>query len=254
MRQTNPPFCSPALDEALAEKLKRMDVVMREAVHAIRDIAAVGALLNIRGEIQPSDLDIVANVCDEFAKAGIPIHPQPRLQVYNLLPPAGSDFLQTGLAARYGIDDMPPRPAADLVVLCYVFSGSARAAGYHLLHPAQREGFEEFRDLYNDVYKYRLNRLTAVSPEQDEPGLWAESAYESGAKFVATYGGDCDEVCSRHFAAAARFTPLIETKENYRKGFIGYSSGSFGFLVREGYREQLAGVAKPANLLGKRLG
>lgn len=250
MRQDNPPYSNVTLDAALAARLEGMDVVMREAAHAIRDIAAVGALLNLQGDIQPSDLEIVASMCGELAKAGIPVHPRPRLQVYNLLPPVSSDFLRTGLAARYGLDDIPPRPAADLVAICYVFSGSAQAAGYHLLHPAQRQGFTVFSGLYDDISTYRLNRLTAVSPEQDVPDLWADSAYESGARFVATYGGTSDEICSHHFNQAGRFQTLIATEEEISSD--KYQSRSpYGFLMREDYRPDISG--KPSTLLGTRI-
>lgn len=174
-------------------------------------------------------------------------YPSPRLQVYNLLPPVSSDFLRAAWD-----DGAPKAPKADLVVTCYVYGGSARAAGFDRLRPQQRQGFDDFSQIYRDNEKFSLDRLIGVSALQDFPGIWAQSAYDTGARFVATFGDAQDEICTRHFNEAACFKTLIATEEKYRRSGFGYSYGSFGFLIREG--EKPHRPAKPATLLAQRLG
>jgi hypothetical protein len=243
--KNNPPYHNIKLDEELARSLQNMDVALRDSKDAIRSIAAVGALVSLDGKIQPSDLDIVTSVCHELAAAGMPVHPSPQLHVYNLLPPVSSDFL------RAAQDDNPV--PADLVVVCYICNVPAEAASFHDLYPEQRQGYKNFSKLFEDYKKFPFDRLVAVSPLQSISDIWSRSAYETGARFVATFGGGHDEVSTKRFKNVAHFLPVIATEEKYRDSFYGHGSGSFGFVVRSDYKGQAAAMANPASLLGQRL-
>jgi len=254
MEIDNKPYHCDMLNIELAVKLADMGMATNQCKGALRDIAAVGAVISNAGAISRRDMSAISKACTLLSESGVPIHPFPRLHIYNLLPPVSSDFLLTAFADDYGDEKETRFPKADLAVICDVYADSADRSSIDYLHPLQWNGYDDFSEMYQDLdRRFDRDRLTAVSNAQDVENIWARSAHASGAKFVATYGGDYDEICSRHFHQAGHFETLIGSEEDYDRTSENRSYNKFGFLVREGCREQFSAAANDNVLLGQRL-
>ncbi len=244
----NPPLESADINTQLVKALEKAYVPMVDAPHALKDIAAIGALITDEKLVRSPDLSMLVTACKTMAEGGMPIHPTPSLRVFNLLAPIKSDFLET--AFNYSANK---RKNLDLAVVCYVPTYSPNTNSVTMLHPEQLQMQNHGSQLYKDYAIYGLDRLKAVSLFQDNCISWGVAAHEHGAKFVATCGGARDEIHSNHFVDSEQYKPLISTLEGFKNASIGYSSGSFGFVVNKNHAKAAAQHANTGTLLGQRL-
>lgn len=246
----NPPLESAEINAQLVKALEKAQVPVSAAPHALRDLAVVGALLTDEHLVRTPDLTMLVTACKTLASGGMPIHPAPSLRVFNLLAPVKSDFLQTEFNSSAG---SASANSLDLAVVCFVPNFSPYTDSVRRLHPEQLHMPTQRTEFYQDYTKYRQERLTAVSLYHDCGISWGVAAHEHGAKFVTTYGGAQDEIHSDHFVDSRHYDMLISTREDFNKGGIGCSIGSYGFVIHKDHVQTAAKHANPETLIGKRL-
>lgn len=203
--------------------------------HALRRIAAVGALLSMDGELYQPDRYIIHKTAKLLAKAGYPIHPEPNIAIFNLLPPVSTDFLAA------------PAPA-DIVITCNVFNAPpAHALEYCFRHSGDtlQTGFEEFTDLYTD------KRLFGLSKYHWRPKRWEKAAEKTGAGIVTTVGSGETEILTHAFEGEI-FRTLIDSHAQYRSSTFGVLTAGFGFLARPDYLQNVEVRLNSKEPLGRR--
>lgn len=214
--------------------------------NALRDVAIVGALFDLKGNMLPDDSWTIKNTFKQLADAGIRVHTDSRFYFYNLLPPVSSDFL----AINNGLlrDPIP----SDLLITCGICnSHPGRYNTWDRMPENRKIGFTDFSNMYGDyeIFPDRyVNRATAISRFQCSE-IWQKCAENIGAKIIVARGG-YDEVNSEMFEGDI-FQNIIHTNENFAKEY-GIIGGSLGILMKTGYAQTLRAVFNRKSMLGAR--
>lgn len=193
------PFNSILLDASFQNAcLKHNEINVSETDHAIQDISVVGMLLPDTKRVRQSivtvddlwydDLSMVSKTLISFSEAGIPVHRHVRLNVYNLLPPVQSDFLQNALSGV--VKNIKPIET-DVVILNQVpyYGYTPDCYRDYFVH----EGFSEL-SYAQFLAPHGNGKLVSVSRFHREEGIWPTAAFNMKAKFIVTHGGTHDEV------------------------------------------------------------
>ncbi|MCK6418696.1 MAG: hypothetical protein L6Q57_07155 [Alphaproteobacteria bacterium] len=175
------PYHHPLLDQRLLRDAAQESLRVEDCPEAVRNIALVGAVLDHAGYVDPTDWYRLLYTLQLLSEAGIPLHSNPAIFVYNLLPPIESDFLN---AARKERPITPGTPEhIDLVVCCYIFAG---------IHDKTRLG----TDLETSPFQFEY------TPQTDGiiyEGVWGIAAENLNARFIFTFGGQVTEINPAHF-------------------------------------------------------
>lgn len=215
---TNQPFHDVLFDRLLAKDMKeRGDVDFNDAKHAFKRVAVVGMLFPTKpqfkgtgfpmpDELLHDDKSMVHQTLKSFSDAGIPTSPNVEFDVYNLLPPIASDFLQSanpqeGQAIQF--------PNVDLVIVNYVPKHGFTQENWEDYNI--REGFDELK--LGKMCSMQANgKLVSVSQLHRMDGIWPQASFNVESKFIATHGGTGDEVTTEEFKEHENVRVLIDTK------------------------------------------
>lgn len=210
------PYQTPSLDAVLHTKLQTIKG-MRYARGdiALKTVALVGMLLPDQDHIHAGnvtdkdlygeDLFMLGRSFNALAKADIPLHPEATFQIYNILPPVGSDYLLAAL----DFEDIA-LPANDLSILMYLPKyGTSPSDRFYMGH----KGFRSFesKELYGDR---SWRQYTSVSHLHHSFNIWAQAADRLGAKLVMTHGGVDDEITTQEFEGHPAYHTLIDSEAN----------------------------------------
>lgn len=198
MRHAHIAFRSDKLDHAAREILRAEDVL--SASSALRRIATVGLIVNSDHKIYQSDVRKLKTLASYFRQNNLQLNDAVEIHAYNLLPPMSNDFLHAAFRQKQ-------ENQADLVMLCGLpfYGGNEvmrRQAPFG--EDLEREVLNEYINTYN---------LIAVNASHSAQGIWAEAASETGARYVATFGGTGDEIGTEAFADDPRWN-IIKPSQN----------------------------------------
>tara|TARA_B100000780_G_scaffold274724_1_gene240170 strand:+ start:5431 stop:6213 length:783 start_codon:yes stop_codon:yes gene_type:complete len=229
----NPPYQSPLLDKVLHRHLQSMEGMLYSRDDAaLKSVALIGMLLPDKNDIQngivsPDDIycqdqAMLRKTFDTLSKAGIPLNPEAKFHVYNILPPVQSDFLS---AATHHQD--VPFPKNDLAVIMYLPK--------HGLMPHDRfynigAGFKDYSsdELYGDI---TWSRYVSVSRMHHEYNIWADASKNTSARIVITHGGTDDEITTEQFKDHTDFKTLVDSHINQKeKG--QYARNNMGVMIQ----------------------
>ncbi len=220
---TNQPFSHILFDRLLAKDIKeRGDVDFKDAKHAFKRVAVVGMLFptqpQFKGtgfpmpdELLNDDKAMVHQTLKSFSGAGIPTSPNVEFDVYNLLPPIASDFLQSANPLEGQSIEFPN---VDLVIVNYV----PDICGYTPMH---REYYTEagYDHLDSKSMSSPLGEMArrSVSRWNEMRWAWPQASFNVNAKFVATFY-DCvrDEISAHHFERHEQAQVLLDNATEKR--------------------------------------
>lgn len=279
---TNQPYNKPIFDQILRTELaKDKNIRFEDVSHAFKSVAVVGMLipdLNQKsrddfsyfdednkkddpysllglGMIEPKqlwhdDLDMLKDTASIFSQANIPLHPEVKFHIYNLLPPVSSDFLlHTNPFDDYGF------PKADLVSVHYILKNGATPDMHRDYNTSA--GFPKLDHSQFDDY---TGKLTSVSALNRDRSIWPRASFDAGAKFVVTYGGTHDEITTENFKNHRDSVTLLcsqreeraRRKRGHRRKKGQYSQHEMGIVAHKNavleylphvYKSSVAGEA-----------
>ncbi len=247
----NPPYHDEKLDQRLVSQFRDWEIALATSENALRHISLVGALVDMKGVLYDCDQVNISIIARQFSEAGIPFHEQAEFHIYNLLPPAQSDFL---LAAANSHDCPESFPSTDVVFICGAPNFLPESWG---LDERQLLSLG-FDDLSKAANVYKDSRAIITSEESDVAGSWVKSVKNLNASFVVTAGGTQGEIQTNDFGPEFGvkdnpFVTLIKTEENYLR-VNGNVSGSLGFLIRNDISSaRFLSQLNKEHFLGKRI-
>lgn len=272
----NQPYNRLLFDLILRKELAKNDKIKFEDVsHAFKSVAVVGMLLpefsentkemnfdhlDISKGMNPlvdsgmimteqlwhEDLGMLNRTVASFSEAGIPLHPDAKFHIYNLLPPVGSDFLLHA-SGWHDVDF----PKSDLVSINYIIKRGATPNMWRDYNT--REGFSELKAEYMWEIEGN-NKLTSVSNMHQAPDVWAEASFNAGAKFVVTHGGAQDEITTNELKNHSQSVVLLcsEKAEKLKRKNKVYGH-AMGVVANKEVLDDYRRHANKENALGRAL-
>lgn len=193
-------FHIDAMERFEGERLKPRT---RRSPDAIRDIAVVGGLIDWKGHLYEGDQDRLVNILIKMNKAGIPLHPDCKVWVYNF--GLCSDFLTAAQGQEFEGKKIHP----DKMDLVFCSMIADRDIGIV---------FDPEDPKINECELHRVAPRT-ISNYQTKPKDWALSAEALGARFVATYG-NYNDITDTHFEGDDHFAHVTNRQGLPENGMI----------------------------------
>lgn len=224
MLHTNQPFNHVLFDRIFCKEMKKREGVdFKDVKHAFKRVAVVGMLFPTEPQFKGSgfpmpdellndDKIMVHQTLKSFSDAGIPTSPDVSFDIYNLLPPIASDFLQSanplkGQAIQF--------PNVDLVIVNYV----PDICGYTPTHREYNtdKGYKNLNGGANMYSQLGEMRRRSVSRWNEMRWAWAQASFNVGAKFITTfYDAKRDEISSYHFDKHQQSRVLLDSSAEKR--------------------------------------
>jgi hypothetical protein len=189
---------------------------------------------------------MLGKTLSQFSQAGIPTSNDVTFDIYNLLPPVQSDFLNH---ADMFADISETSIGVDLVSINYVHAnGSIPGDRFYNTH----RGFEVLsHSTFCDTID-ASDRLTSASRLSRSDNIWPSATFNTGASFVATHGGAQDEVNTTHFEGHDKSVILTSTKDAEAHKRENRTSGKpMGVIANRENLARYARHAQPQNPLGQ---
>lgn len=188
MKRNDPgaPYISKKLDNALRQEWDAAGLLAENG--PVKTLAVVGGIVNKADKLYREDHSHLQAIVRSLKEHGIPLDRNFSIDWYNLLPPMRNDFLHAAFCRDCD------KPAVDAVAILYVpLHGES---GW--LDDVEPYGDDMNRRVMEDYYTTR--KMIVASP-WSERGIWPHAAFQSGARWVATWGGTYDEISAETFMA-----------------------------------------------------